>query len=140
MNIKTYHYLIIKVLPIVVVFLSSCASVFHPEGTIINCNGQQVIPLENPSIKASFPGGKNAEFEFLVKNFDYSKGKPKGSVTLVFIITKEGDICDIRITSKSKESLANEVVRILKIMPQWNPASNNGEFVASYRFIKYKFK
>jgi len=139
MKIKTCHFLRITTLTFLLLFLASCASVFPPAGTIVNCNGRQVIPIKNPSQKASYPGGKVAEVEFFIKNFDYSKGKLKGSVTIAFIVTKEGEICDIRITSKSKEYLANEVVRILKIMPQWNPAFNESEIVDSYMLIKYNF-
>mgnify|MGYP005646912789 CR=1 FL=1 len=140
MKIEIQHYLIVNVFIILALFISSCASVFPPAGTIIDCNGQHVIPVKNPSVRASFPGGYNAEFEFFVNNYDYSKGKPKGSVTLAFIVTKEGNICDVRITSKSKEYLANEVARILKIMPKWNPAINEGETVDSYTYIKYIFE
>ena len=140
MKITTNNYLIVMVFIILAVFISSCASVFPPAGTIIDCNGQKVIPIKNPSVRASFPDGKNAMLEFFLRNFNYSKGKFKGSVTLAFIVTKEGNICDVRITSKSKEYLANEVARMLKIMPRWNPAINEGENVDSYNYIKFKFK
>jgi len=133
------NYLVVTVFVISIVFIASCSSVLPPSGTVIDCNGQKVIPLKNPTIRTTFPGGDNAMMDFMEKNFESAVSNIKGNATIAFIVTKEGEICNIRVTSKSDDYLATEIVRVLKMMPKWEPAINEGEIVDSYKLITFTF-
>ena len=63
----------------------------------------------------------------------------KGTVRVAFIITKNGSICDVRITSKPKKYIDNEVIRVIKMMPNWIPGYNAGEIIDSYYLIDLNF-
>ena len=44
--------------------------------------------------------------------------KINGKIRVAFIITKEGEICDVRITSKPIKYIDDEFIRVFKIMPK----------------------
>jgi len=44
--------------------LSSCITSFPVEGTVVDCNGQMVIPIKNPTKRAMFNGGQQAMDKF----------------------------------------------------------------------------
>jgi hypothetical protein len=51
----------------------------------------------------------------------------------------EGEICDVRITSKPHKYLDNELIRVIKMMPKWIPATNGGQNVDSYYMLDINF-
>ncbi len=78
--------------------------------------------------------------KFLVENIRLPHDhKVKGKVRVAFIVTKNGGICDVRITSKPKKYIDNEVTRVMNIMPKWIPGTNEGEIVDSYYLLDIKF-
>ena len=122
--------------------LTSCSkSSFPPAGTPVECNGKLLQPILNPTQRPEYPGGDQAMFEFLKSNFKLPHEfveKVHGKVRIAFIITKEGDICDVRTTSKPIEYIDDEFIRIFKIMPKWIPATNEGKMVDSYYLLDIK--
>jgi hypothetical protein len=94
----------------------------------------------NPTQKSSFPGGNNALFAFIEKNSNLPKEQIKGNIKVAFITTIDGSICDFRVISGSNDNLENEVIRIFKLMPKWNPAIDNGKIVDCYNYMKLVFK
>ena len=139
MRAKIGRFFIIGLITIFSTVIHSCKTAFPKRGKLINCNGELLLPVMNPTQRSNFPGGKNALINFFDKNMRLPKNKLKGSITLAFIVTKDGEICDLRVTSKSKEYLENEIIRICSLMPKWNPAINNGEIVDCYNLVKFKF-
>lgn len=65
--------------------------------------------------------------------------KIKGKVKVAFAITKKGEICDVRVTSKPKEYIDNEVIRVIKSMPKWVPAVHERKIVDSYCLLVIDF-
>ncbi len=63
----------------------------------------------------------------------------KGKVRVAFIVTKNGEICDVRITSKPKEYIDEEVSRVFRMMPKWTPGNDEGEIIDSYVLIDINF-
>lgn len=139
MKVKIDRFLIIGVTILFLVILHSCRTVFPNRGEYINCQGELVLPVMNPTQRSSFPGGGNELMRFIANNLNLPKEKIKGNIRITFITTKDGDICDFRVVSKSEEDLENEIIRIFSIMPKWNPAHNNGEIVDCYNYLKLKF-
>jgi TonB family protein len=124
--------------------LFSCKSSFPAAGTLVECNGQTILKPEfNPTKKPEFLGGSQAMIEFLNANLNPPKEvinrKIKSKVRVAFIITKEGEICDVRVTSKPKKYLDDEVIRVIKMMPKWTPAINEGKIVNSYYLLDIVF-
>ncbi len=141
---KIQHSLLLSLVVISATILVSCKSSFPTTGTLVECNGQLIKPILNPTKRPEFPGGRQAMFEFFGANLtppqEVINRKIKGKIRLAFIVTKEGEICDLRITSKPKEYLDNEVIRVMKIMPKWNPGINEGEIVDSYCLLDFQLK
>ncbi len=121
--------------------LSSCKSSFPAAGTPIECNGQWIKPVLNPTQRAEFIGGQQAMDKFVKENIKLPETtKIKGKVSVAFIVTKEGKICDVRVTSKPREYIDNEIIRVIKSMPNWIPANNEGEIVDCYYLLGLNFK
>ncbi len=75
--------------------------------------------------RANFPGGEAALMKFIWKNMKYpisaARDSIEGRVTLSFNIEKDGAITDIEVVNSPDERLSEEAVRIVKMMPKWNP-------------------
>ncbi len=119
--------------------LLSCKSSFPHSKEPVECNGQLLKPVLNPTKRADFPGGKQAMYEFLKKEINFPQEAIKSKIRVAFIVTKEGKICDVRITSKSKEYLDSEIMRVIEKMPKWIPGINEGEIVDCYYLLDIRF-
>jgi TonB family protein len=139
MKAKFYPNLLLTLVVISVTTLPSCKSSFPTAGTVVECNGQLLKPILNPTKRADFLGGKQALSEFLRANLNLPQEainhKIKGKVRVAFIVTKEGEICDLRITSKPNKYIDNEVIRVMKKMPKWIPGINENEIVDCYYLL-----
>ena len=75
----------------------------------------------------SFPGGDEAFERFMRKNLSYPRVPRdlgiEGPVYLRFVIGKDGRIVEesIRVTRSPHDHLSDEAIRVLKLMPAWNP-------------------
>jgi TonB family protein len=143
MKAKFYPNLLLTLVVISVTTLPSCKSSFPTAGTVVECNGQLLKPILNPTKRADFFGGKQALSEFLRANLNLPQEainhKIKGKVRVAFIVTKEGEICDLRITSKPNKYIDNEVIRVMKKMPKWIPGINENEIVDCYYLLDIRF-
>jgi periplasmic protein TonB len=89
-------------------------------------------------IEASFSGG-DAWRHFLEKNVNAAvpvdKKAPPGTYTVIvqFIVDKEGKVSDIKPLTKHGYGMEEEVVRILRKAPRWEPAVQDGRKVRAYR-------
>lgn len=79
---------------------------------------------------ASFPGGQEAFLSFLRTNIvspeDELRLGEKKVVVAKFIIQPDGTASDIEITQPGGASFDREVIRVLKMMPRWDPQMTNG--------------
>lgn len=84
---------------------------------------------------AVFPGGLSAFADFLSKNLripgDLIPGEKK-TVLAQFKVDVNGKISEILILKSAGENYDNEVMRVLKKMPVWKPAVQNGHKTAIY--------
>jgi periplasmic protein TonB len=78
---------------------------------------------------ASYPGGLEAFTKFLKKNLEtpgeLETGEKK-KVYVRFVVDIEGVISGIQIVQSGGEEYDKEVLRVLKKMPKWVPAMQNG--------------
>lgn len=80
-----------------------------------------------------FPGGAEAWLNFLKKNLisptDLEAGDKK-MVSIRFQVSPEGIVTNFEIVQSAGKAFDNEVIRVLKKMPRWKPAIQNGQPVA----------
>jgi len=83
-----------------------------------------------------YPGGADSLQSFLDKNLLYPDGTDfkKDIVVLAsFVVSKKGKIKDITIARSGGKAFDDEVIRIIKLMPEWIPATLQGKAIA----VKY---
>ena len=87
---------------------------------------------------AEFPGGLNALEKYLTTNIQYPKKAVRkniqGKVFVKFVIEKDGSISNIKILRSPDELLSKEAERVVKAMPKWEPAKQQGKPVR-FQFI-----
>lgn len=78
-----------------------------------------------------FDGGENGFYKYLADNIKYPpiliKIKLEGSLDLKFTIDREGLVKDVEITRGFDPDADDEVLRVIRTMPTWIPAKENGE-------------
>lgn len=84
----------------------------------------------HPEHLGGFPGGVEELINFLRNNIQYptecKDKKIEGRVYIKFIIDEKGEIICPYILKSLHPKLDEEALRIVKLMPNWEPASNNG--------------
>jgi periplasmic protein TonB len=87
-------------------------------------------------IESDYPGGQGAWLRYLQKNLQYPQdaidNEIQGTVTVQFIVDKEGAVSDVEAISGPNE-LRSEAVRVIKKSGKWEPAVQNGRKVKSYK-------
>ena len=80
-----------------------------------------------------FPGGMLAAMEFLGKNMKYpvaaQKAKIEGRVIVQFVVDKDGSISGARVVNSVSPELDAEAIRVVNMMPKWNPGKQRGKEV-----------
>ena len=90
-----------------------------------------------------FPGGEKALIEYINKNTRYPQSaindSIEGRVVLKFVIKANGETRDIQILRSLSYDLDNECIRVIKEMPIWKPARQNGVAVPIWYVIPFHF-
>jgi len=80
-----------------------------------------------------FPGGEDSRLWFLRRNVRYPdaalKASIQGVVVVVFIIETDGSLSNVEVTKGIGGGCDEEAVRVVKMMPRWEPARRNGKAV-----------
>ena len=91
-----------------------------------------------------FPGGQQALLEFLRQNVNYpeqaKKDSIEGRVVVGFVIDTDGSITDPKIVRSVHPLLDAEALRVVKLMPKWEPGSENGTPVKVKYNLPISFK
>lgn len=78
----------------------------------------------------SFPGGDSQRLKFLKKHIRYpgqaSENDIQGTVFVSFVVRKNGNLADIKILKGIGGGCDQEAMRVVKLMPRWNPGYQNG--------------
>ncbi len=126
--------------------------------TFANKNNLQAKPfitngnstLSNDSIfgvvdkMPEFIGGEKKIFTFLKQTIQYPaealKKNEQGRVIMRFVISKTGKVENVEVIKGVSQSIDNEALRVIKLMPNWTPGEQNGEKVAVYFTLPVMFK
>ncbi len=90
-------------------------------------------PLRTASVMPVFPGGEEALKRWLFRNLQPQEDMEAGQqvrVVVRFVVGKTGQIDRIELVQQGGESYDNEVVRVVKKMPDWQPGKQDGRPVA----------
>ncbi len=94
-------------------------------------------------VMPKYPGGRDAMYKFLAENIKYpQKAKEEGisgKVYVQFIVEKDGQPTNFKILRGVEESLDNEALRVLKIMPKWEPGKQRDKPVRVQYNLPIKF-
>lgn len=86
--------------------------------------------FSTPENYPEFPEGNNALFSFLSNHIQYpvecKENKLQGYVAIKFIINESGEIICPYIYKSLHPEADKEALRVLKLMPNWIPASKDG--------------
>lgn len=94
-------------------------------------------------VLADYRGGAAKWFQYAGQqfNFDYVRSVIKGSngifhdsVQLKFVVTREGNVCNVNMIS-GNPILAKPAIRLLQSSGQWLPGTNGGRNLHSYRTL-----
>jgi len=99
-------------------------------------------PISNPEIEPSYPGGIAALTKFLERNLVTPTEMEQGetvAVNVKFVVGYDGKLQQFTVVKDGGDIFNNEVIRVLKKMPQWIPGKSNGQNVAVYFTIPIKF-
>ena len=96
----------------------------------------------NVDKRATFPGGNMKAAAFITENLKYPEDADgaHGRVIVNFVVDKDGSISDIKVVRGVHPSLDAEAVRVVKLMPKWQPAERGGKPVRSRFNIPVYFK
>ena len=95
-------------------------------------------------VKAEFPGGEEALSQFLKDHIKYppkaAKKRIQGRVEVAFWIDKSGKVHDVKVVESVDKDLEKEAVRVCKLLPDFIPATVNGEPVEVLFKLPIRFK
>ncbi len=100
-------------------------------------------PATVVNTKAEFPGGKPALTKFIKDNMNRMEGLKEGDkITVVarFLLQNDGTPGNFEIKESGGSRFDNEVLRILKKMPKWNPEIVNNNPSPIYITIPVTFE
>lgn len=90
----------------------------------------QFVPLEKGP---EFPGGQQAWANFLnryLQTPDELEPGEKKMVLISFLVDVDGAVTGFKVVRSGGNAFDNEVIRVLKKMPKWKPAIQNGQPVS----------
>ena len=93
---------------------------------------------------AEFNGGQEAMYKFISDNLTYpanaKKAKKEGKVFIGFTVKENGKLTDISVKRGFDAECDAEALRVVKMMPDWVPATKNGKAVSSEYVLPFNFK
>lgn len=94
--------------------------------------------------QASFPGGNDSLKKFIAKNFYYPNDardeRIEGTVNIKFTIAKDGSLENIQLINSVHDLLDTEAMRLVKLMPKWTPAIEDGRLVKMLFILPVVFR
>ncbi len=112
-----------------------------PPPPLFNSTGK---PLLTPDVQAQFKGGTTALMDFISRNMVYPEAAQESGleadVNVQFIVTVTGNIKDVKIKSVPNPMFDKEALRIVRLMPKWQPATLKGKPVSYFFSMPITFR
>ena len=82
--------------------------------------------------------------KWLTKNLKYPesarKAKISGKVVVAFMVNTDGSVSDVRLLKTVEPSLDNEALRVVRMMPKWEPGISGGKVSRTLVHLPIVFK
>ncbi|PWH84933.1 energy transducer TonB [Brumimicrobium oceani] len=93
--------------------------------------------------EANFPGGAVEMMNYIGENVKYPEismeNGDQGKVFVEFVVNTDGSLSQIKVLRGVSKEIDVEAVRVVKNMPKWIPAENEGEKVRSMARLPINF-
>lgn len=76
---------------------------------------------------AEFPGGIDQFYTFFAKEFKRPEDSDPIKTRLAFAVEKNGSVSYLECSPAVDESVENEIIRVLKLCPKWQPGQSEGK-------------
>ena len=90
-----------------------------------------------------YPGGEEARMKFLRDNIKYpqmaKESGIQGTVYVTFVVERDGSVTDVRVLRGIGGGCDDEAIRVVKLMPRWNPGKQRGKAVRVQFNVPIKF-
>lgn len=99
-------------------------------------------PMAAAEVMPSFPGGMEKLRDYLARNLQSPESLEDGQTVAVkvrFVVGYDGKLKGFEILEDGGTAFNQEVVRVLKKMPDWIPGKSKGENVSVYCIVPVKF-
>lgn len=129
--------------PILVTPILPDASVTTGNVEPVKPSGDKNTASDVAEVMPLYPGGMDALRKFLERNLKTPQDLEEGQHVIVkirFIVGYDGTLKGFETMQDGGTAFNNEVVRVLKKMPQWIPGKTNGENVSVYFTIPVNFQ
>lgn len=87
--------------------------------------------------ESSFPGGQKKWMKYLHSNMQYPERaqaiSAQGLVIIQFIVDTKGKVVDYEISKSLEFSIDEEVTRLIRNSPDWQPGMKEGKYVKTYK-------
>ncbi len=103
-------------------------------------------PVRNLTKIAEFPEGTDSLLRFMMHHFKYPEWEKEqeiqGKVIVEFMVSERGEISDVSIVKSvaGARNFDKEAIRLIKLLPDWNPAESNGKAVEAYFYLPITFR
>lgn len=105
---------------------------------------EEILIKEDIMIKAEPVGGFPAFYEMIDKELTYPEtariSNIEGFVRVYFVVDKDGKAGKFRIVRSLGDEFDAEALRVMRKIPDWMPATHNGQPVSSHLSIKLRFE
>ena len=102
------------------------------------------IILDVAEVEPSFPGGEDALYSFINKHITYPRiakeAGIEGTVMVEFIVEPNGKLSNVTAIRKVATSLDEEAIRVVKLLPAWNPGKQRGKAVRTRFRLPIQFQ
>jgi TonB family protein len=105
---------------------------------------QDEIYIESGNLKAEFPGGDKAFYQYLNTRVDVILNDSTiklntGKMVVQFVVDTLGKVTQCKIVKGVAPEMDARVLAVFRKMPDWKPAHINGRKVKVYKMIPIKF-
>jgi TonB family protein len=91
-----------------------------------------------------YPGGIKKLLTDIKKNLRYPsnalKNNIQGRVIVSFVVKKDGSVTDVKVVRGISPEIDNEALRIMSLLPKWQPGSDKGKLVNVHYNMPISFK
>ena len=89
------------------------------------------VAQKEPEVMPQYPGGEKEFYRFMAMRLKYPvpalEGEKEGLIDCTITIGQDGQVGPIQVTKSADPALEAEVIRVLRQMPAWEPATLDGK-------------